>query len=150
VPTSLCDRIAWLCRRFHQAQTLTDGLTPTGQEKKWRRFWRAITPIGRSIAHWLGLAEKHTSPPSSENIWRYEPPTIPEIFPFGETETRHHSHDIIRRYFPAGDLKILITIFQASNYGLLTDRLNAAGLLIEKAMIDVAEWFMNANSLDGE
>jgi hypothetical protein len=59
-------------------------------------------------------------------------------------------HDIIRRYFPPGDLKILITIFQASNYGLLTDRLNATGLLIEKATIDVAEWFMNANSLDGE
>jgi hypothetical protein len=73
-----------------------------------------------------------------------------KFFPFGETETRHHSHDIIRRYFPAGDLKILITIFQASNYGLLTDRLNATGLLIEKAMINVAEWFMNANSLDGE
>jgi hypothetical protein len=65
-------------------------LTPTGREKKWRRFWRAITPIGRSIAHWLGLAEKHTSPHASENLWRYEAPIIRKVFALTKPK-----HDII-------------------------------------------------------
>jgi hypothetical protein len=59
-------------------------------------------------------------------------------------------HDIIRHYLPAGDLKMLITIFQESNYDLLTDSLTAARLLTEKAIIDVAEGFVNADSSDGE
>lgn len=145
IPENLSVRIEWLCRRYYQAQTVEAGLPPAAREKKWRRFWRTITPIERSIVYWLCLAENYESSPVAENAWRYEPPATSEIFALAKLK-----HDIVRHYLPADDLKMLITVYQASNYGLLTDELINIGLLPEKAIVDIAERFVNADSLDGE
>ena len=145
IPESLSIRIEWLCRHYYQAKVIEDGLPPTAREKKWRRFWRTITPIERSIAYWLCLAEKYASSPTAENAWRYEPPTTSEIFALAKLK-----HDIVRHYLPADDLKKLIEVYQASNYGLLTDDLIDIGLLPQKAIVYIAERFVNADSLDGE
>jgi hypothetical protein len=145
VHESLFRRIEWLCRRYCQAQTTDDGLPRSAREKKWRRFWQTITPIERSIAHWLCFARKRESMHASENSWRYEPPTISEVLALAKLK-----HDIVRHYLPADDLKSLIAVFQVSNYGLLIDSHTAIGLLTEKAIMDVAERFVNADSLDGE
>ena len=83
--------------------------------------------------------------PVSEKAWLYEPPTVAEIFALAKLK-----HDIVRHYLPANDLKILISVCQASNYEFLSGNLVDMGLLAEKAITDVAERFVNADSLDGE
>jgi hypothetical protein len=146
IPESLSIRIEWLCRRYYQAQVIDDGLPAAAREKKWRRFWRTITPIEHSIVHWLCLAEKcASSPVVAKNTWHYEPPTTSEDFALAKLK-----HDIVRHYLPAEDVKMLIAVYQSSNYELLPDERINIGFLPEKAIVDVAERFANANSLDGE
>lgn len=145
IPEILSKRIEWLCRRYYQAQSIEDGMPNSAREKKWRRFWRTITPIERSIVRWLCLAEQYASLPVSESAWLYESPTSSELLTLAKLK-----HDIVRHYLPVEDLKMLIAVCQASNYGLLTDELINIGLLSEKVISDVVERFVNADSLDGE
>ena len=72
-----------------------------------------ITPIERSIANWLFSAGTHVYSSDSKDAWLYEPPPISEIFTLAKLK-----HDIVRHHLPADDLKILIAVYQAPNYGL--------------------------------